>query len=116
MGQIEPPGTAGFSPCFPFTRVPVWVPIFDPQPRVGGVPTEKFCAGKRLLLAGQLGADSTSSTAGGPGLICFALRAKRRRRCQWKEFVGYFLTGFHQIPKGSHSLSSWTLSLLERPC
>ena len=26
--------SAGFGPCFPLTRVPFWVHIFDPQPNV----------------------------------------------------------------------------------
>ena len=29
--QNSPPGARRFQSTFPFTRVPFWVPIFDPQ-------------------------------------------------------------------------------------
>ena len=34
VGQIKPPGDHRFYSLVPFTRVPFWVPIFDPQPYI----------------------------------------------------------------------------------
>ena len=31
-GSINPPGDRRFESMFPSTRIPCWVPIFDPQP------------------------------------------------------------------------------------
>ena len=57
VGQnFSHPGTAGVSLTFPFTRVPFWVPIFDPQPyeETRGWVARKHLQKRQLLLASSL--------------------------------------------------------------
>ena len=45
--------TAGFGPCFPFTRVSFWVPIFDPRANVSRERTLTVAVCRVVALAAE---------------------------------------------------------------
>ena len=67
--KLKPIGDRRFWSIFPFARVPFWVPIFDPQPSMGGLAVGSL--GRRWPEWRQSGSSRRS-----PGNA-----QQRRRRC-----------------------------------